>query len=269
MDNISTSSKSNYCRVCKKPNGKSIFSAIIFDKEVKYYECKNCSYVQTEFPYWIDRAYKDSLTNSDTGILQRNLMNAKYVLASLILLKNRNLKVLDYAGGIGILTRLLRDYGINAFWYDKFCANILARNFEYNKNLKIDLITAFEVFEHLVDPEKEVENLIKKSRNILISTDLIPSPTPAITDWWYYGTEHGQHIGFFRIKTLEYIASKHNLCFKSNGYSMHFFSDKPISSLRWFFLRLIVRLPIRFLTLGLTSRTWPDHIESSNFPRDK
>ena len=57
---------------------------------------------------------------------------------------------------MGILVRLLRDYGVEALWCDQYCENLLARGFEYNGECA-DLVTAFEVLEHFVNPLEELD----------------------------------------------------------------------------------------------------------------
>jgi hypothetical protein len=78
---------------------------------VKYFECPNCNYVQTEKPYWLDIAYSSAINISDVGIMKRNNFNVNVVIVTLLILKKLKAKVLDFAAGYGILVRLLRDKG--------------------------------------------------------------------------------------------------------------------------------------------------------------
>jgi hypothetical protein len=75
----------------------------------------------------LEEAYASTINNSDTGIMSRNLSNISLVLATLILIKNRNSLVVDCAGGYGFLVRLLRDIGVNALWSDPYCENLVAK----------------------------------------------------------------------------------------------------------------------------------------------
>ncbi len=121
-------------------------------------------------------------------------------------------------------------------------------------------MTAFESFEHYVSPQDELALLLDIAPNVLISTGIIPRPTPKHADWWYYGREHGQHIGFFRIKTLEYLASKHGKYLVSDGHSYHLFSDMPVNLLAW---KVLLKFKIVFpaiLRLKLQSKTLQDHL---------
>ena len=64
--------------------------------------------------------------------------------------------------------------------------------------------------------------MLKTENKIIHSPSVLPS------EWWYYGLEHGQHIGFYRLRTLNYLANKFDLYLISDGISRHFFSKKKI-----------------------------------------
>lgn len=134
-------------------------------------------------------------------------------------------------GGTGMFVRLMRDVGFETYWQDKYCQNIFAKAFEY-KEQQIDLITNFEVFEHMLDPLNEIETIAKISKNILFTTELIPCDIPD-KSWYYYGFEHGQHISFYSLKTLQYIANKLNLYLVSDNHSIHLFTEYPYSNIKF------------------------------------
>jgi hypothetical protein len=247
----------DFCRLCSNKNSTPIFSGLIFNNVIKYYNCITCGYVQTEQPYWLEKAYTSAINTCDTGIMSRNQSNVGLTLATLSSINKISGTVVDYAGGYGILVRLLRDRGVEALWTDPYCQNLLAVGFEF-ENRNADLVTAFEAFEHFVDPLIETEKLFSIAPNLLISTYLIATPTPEPDQWWYYGLDHGQHIGFFRLETLKFIAKKFNKHLVSDGVSCHLFSDFPISHLEW---NIKIRLARRFPSLygrKLKSKTWAD-----------
>lgn len=239
----------NVCRACAHVGLKELMQGTLLDLTVRYFSCPTCGYVQTEQPYWLERAYADPINVSDTGIMARNLMNARVVLGALWLLGGLRERVVDFAGGYGILVRLLRDYGVETLWCDQYCQNLVARGFEYNGETA-HLVTAFEVFEHLVSPAAELERVLSIAPNVLISTETIPDPAPAHDAWPYYGTEHGQHIGFFRERTLERLAAAHGKSIVSAGGFYHLITDRPINELGW---KVMVRLN-RYLPYTLKSR---------------
>ncbi len=252
---------SDTCRVCGE-KVKLLWPGQLLDLTVHYFECDACRYVQTERPYWLDRAYSDAINGSDTGIMTRNLANARIVMATLVCLGTLDGKVVDWAGGYGILVRLLRDYGIDALWADRYCKNLVARGFEYRSGGGA-IVTAFEAFEHFLNPAEEVNTLLSIAPNILLSTEIIPEPAPPQSDWWYYGREHGQHIGFFRLKTLELLAARRGKHFLSNGHSYHLISDRPINKMSWLLLLAAKNLLPAILRPRLRSKTWQDHVHIS------
>lgn len=248
------------CRLCSENIKKKLFSGKLLEQNIDYFECPQCGYVQTEFPYWLEKAYKSKIHNQDTGIMIRNSSNISLVLATLIVLGSRNKTLVDYAGGYGLLVRSLRDLGIDALWKDPYCENLVARGFEYKSTDKISLVTAFEVFEHFVNPAEEMDNLLKIAPNILITSEIIDHKAPKPEDWWYYGLNHGQHIGFFRLKTFKYLADKFKLNFISDGASRHLFSKKKISFKLWITILKISKFIPGLLSIGLKSKTRSDQL---------
>ena len=248
------------CRCCGQVLGEYVFKAHIFDRLVSFFECDRCGYVQTEEPDWLDIAYSSPINISDTGILVRNLSNVSLVLATLTTMKSKKSQVVDYAGGYGFLVRLLRDVGVEAFWADKYSENLVSRGSEYEGFGNPKLVTAFEAFEHFLSPAEELSNLLKISPNVLLTTTLVPKPTPKPQDWWYYGLEHGQHIGFFRVRTLNYLADKFNLHLLTDGKSCHFFSEKKYSYLTWNIFRKIARFAPKVFSYDLAPKTFDDHL---------
>lgn len=246
------------CRVCHTNIASSFEVGMILGNSVAFYECPHCQFVQTEQPYWLDKAYQSAINTCDTGIMMRNQTNVNIVLATLELLGPRAHTVIDCAGGYGILVRMLRDVGVDALWSDPHCQNLLAVGFERTDETA-NLVTAFEAFEHFVDPADELEQLLQIAPNVLISTVLMPHPTPRHTEWWYYGLDHGQHIGFFRNATLQYLAKRFNKYLISDGHAYHLFTNQPVSRLRWKVLKKLGHTFPSFLSRGMHSKVQLDH----------
>lgn len=234
------------CKICNYKT-KYIFPAKVLNKySIKYYYCNNCGFLKTEEPYWLKEAYNNSISITDTGIMSRNIGSSKTTAVVLYFLFKKFGKFLDYGGGYGIFTRLMRDIGFDFYWYDPHSINLLARGFETtNKNYKYELVTAFEVFEHFDEPIKEIENIMQFSDNILFSTELLPSTLPKPREWWYYALESGQHISFYSYRTLKYIAQKYNMNLCSNSRNYHLFTkNRKITNKIFNFL-------LKFLRFGL------------------
>lgn len=249
------------CKICNYES-KNIFSAKIIKKyNINYFYCDNCGFLFTEEPYWLKEAYNSAINISDTGIMNRNINFS--IIASNIIYYFFDYKktFLDYAGGYGIFVRLMRDIGFDFKWQDNFSQNLLARGFEYCQNDKIDLITAFEVFEHFVNPIEEIEKILNISKNILFSTTLLPKIIPNSNDWWYYGLNHGQHISFYSLKTFKYLAKKYNLNYYSDGKSIHFLTNKKINPILFkFFISKFKIIFCLLIKIKLKSKIWKDHL---------
>ena len=168
-------------------------------------------------------------------------------------------RVIDSAGGYGLLVRMLRDLGVDARWEDRYCDNLVARGFEAAADDSADLLTAFEVMEHLVDPLAEMQRLCARAPHVLVSTSLIPEPTPQLKDWWYYAPSGGQHIGFFRIRTLEHLANRLGRRVFSDGRSFHLFtSAASITPLQFAWARKTAAFAPLIARARLRSLTWDD-----------
>jgi hypothetical protein len=227
------------CKICSSNSELFSKTEILKKYNIQYFKCPDCGFIQTENPYWLEEAYSEAINRSDIGLLTRNLELSKITKAVLIFLFDRRKKFLDYGAGYGVLVRLMRDLGFDFYWMDKYSDNLFAKDFEANKQEKFELLTAYEVFEHLVQPTKELLNMLKFSDSILFSTFLIPTNYPKPEEWWYYALDHGQHIALYSKKSLELLAKKFELNFYTNGKNIHLFSKKKKNN----FLFKIVTFP--------------------------
>ena len=225
---LNESMGSPQCHICEKRSVLFDESLVLGKYNVRYFRCTSCGFVQTESPCWIEEAYSSAIAKQDTGILSRNLLNRRITTAVLNLLFPGAESALDYGAGHGIFVRLMRDSGFRFSWYDLHAANDYARGFEHKENEVYDLLTSFEVLEHLTYPLVELSNIMSLSPNVFVSTVLMPSPTPKISDWWYYGVNSGQHISFYTSESLHLIARKFRRHLLSHG-PYHLFTTEPKS----------------------------------------
>ena len=218
------------CKICESDSHHFAQGKVLGKYDVDYFQCSNCGFVQTEEPYWLDEAYSQPIASSDVGLAYRNLSFSQFTKNLLFNFFNHQENFLDYGGGYGLFVRLMRDAGFEFYWFDKFCQNIFAEGLEIDAtaNNQFELVTAFEVFEHLVHPIGELEDLLKLSRNILLSTELLPESNPKPHEWWYYVLHEGQHIAIYTAKSLAIIAAKFNLNLYSNGSSLHLLTEKEL-----------------------------------------
>jgi hypothetical protein len=225
------------CKICGSP-AKQLFNKKVLAKySVNYYQCTNCNFIQTDEPYWLNEAYSNAITATDIGLINRNVYFTEICTALLRLCGfDAKKKYLDYGGGYGIYVRMMRDKGFNFYWTDEYCENLYAKKFSADiskQNKEYELVTAFEVFEHLANPVKEIEKILRYSDSILFSTQLVNSADTALENWWYIAPEHGQHVAFYDIKTLHYIGAKYGLNVYSNNATLHLLTPKKLSSFKF------------------------------------
>ena len=222
-DSVNTSSASlPSCPICSGER-REIFQALVLKKyEVRYFFCDSCGLLQTEEPYWLDEAYSSAIADADTGLVWRNLDIARKLTGLLYFCFDPGASYLEFAGGYGLLTRLMRDRGFDFRWHDPYCQNIFARGFEWDRSKRTSAraVTAFEVVEHVQNPVDFIRGALAhaETTTIIFTTLLYNGEPPRPDKWWYYSLESGQHISFFRQKTLIVLAQRLGLRLVSNGW---------------------------------------------------
>jgi hypothetical protein len=111
-------------------------------------------------------------------------------------------RMLDYGGGEGLLTRILRDHGFDAYNYDPYSISNLSFGFNLESildNDRFSVISIIEVLEHLTNPREALGDLLKKTSTVFLSITTIPSDDVnpnTVPVWDYYALAEGQHINF-------------------------------------------------------------------------
>jgi hypothetical protein len=189
---------SDPCRLCGAPTEQRFVLTVLARHRVAYSRCAGCGSLQTQTPYWLEEAYGGAAPNLDVGAAQRNLINHAVVSAVATLLGSR--RILDFGGGDGLLCRLLRDAGFDAAVQDRFRKPVYAEGYGASGLEGYDLITVFEVLEHLADPARELGPLFAAGAPaILTTTALYRGEGP---DWVYLAAEAGQHVFFYSEAAL-------------------------------------------------------------------
>jgi len=125
-------------------------------------------------------------------------------------------------GGEGLLSKTLKESGWDSNSYDPFFDDQIMP-----KTHSIDLVTAFEVFEHssaIGDLCKILGRLLKEKGAILFSTLISDGKVSdqERLNWWYAAPRNG-HISLFSKKSLELLAVKSNFRYVSYGENLHCF----------------------------------------------
>ena len=216
------------CKVCNDKVNKLFVARVLSKYDITYFYCNNCGFLSTEEPYWLGEAYSEAISLSDIGMLNRNIALKSKLEVIIYFLFNKKAKFVDYAGGYGIFTRLMRDVGFDFYWQDLYANNIFSKGFEYHFD-KIELVTAFEAFEHFVNPIEEIDKVLKISENVIFTTEVLPDNITKCRDWWYFGFEHGQHVAFYSQKTLLYISQRVHLNYYKISANVHLLTKKEMN----------------------------------------
>jgi len=253
------------CKIC---NGESVeqFTAKVLGKyDVRYYLCSRCSFLQTEDPYWLNEAYRNPINLTDTDVVNRSLFFSKIVTALICLHFEKSGRFLDYGGGYGLFTRLMRDVGFDYYLSDPITENLFARGFDgTGHGKKFELITSFETLEHFADPMKEIATMLELSSNIFFSTETLPIPVPSLADWYFYGPTHGQHVSFYSRRTFNTIAGLLHLNYYTNGTDLHFLTKTRMSPAGFRFIMRYGKLLYLILKKQMKTRTATDSVMLSN-----
>lgn len=219
------------CAICDAGSSPVFTKTVLFAYRVQYFRCGRCGFVQTESPYWLDEAYSLPIASLDVGLVHRNITTADKLALIIDSTFDHGGRFLDYAGGYGLFVRIMRDRGYDFFWTDRYCPNIFAQHFSIDdldtNKADFKLVTAIEVMEHLVDPYRELDEMLGHSRSVLFTTELAPDHD--LENWWYLVPETGQHVSFYTLDSLRIIADRLHLQFYSDGHGLHLFTDCTLS----------------------------------------
>ena len=237
---MNSTSSEQRCRACDGPVRKAFDAQILGRYQVSYFRCMECDSLQSETPFWLEEAYDSAIVATDSGAVDRNLVSHAAIVAIAETLKIKG-RLLDFGGGAGLLCRLLRDSGYDAYVHDRYADPVYARAFKVDFDTipqhEISLLSAIEVLEHCAQPAADVGQLLQKRPKVLVATTVPYRGEGA--DWWYLGLQTGQHVFFYSRKALVGLAERSGYHYQGFGM-FHILTEAPIS--RWQQLRLRLRL---------------------------
>jgi SAM-dependent methyltransferase len=194
---------------------------------VYYALCGDCSFCfAPELYKWTleefsTRIYNDDYLQVDPDYLETRPRASLEHLTQLLGDTCRDIRHLDYGGGHGLLSDLLRDAKWDSSSYDPF----VDRDKHLHELGKFDLVTAYEVFEHVPDAPQLISDLAGLLRDdgvILFSTlvsDNYIAPSQRLT-WWYAAPRNG-HISLFSKKSLYLLGQREGFNFGSLSPILH------------------------------------------------
>jgi hypothetical protein len=232
------------CRFCEGECAE-YSSATIFSHKGVYFKCGVCGSLQVSNPFWLADAHTDGVHNSDVGLVQRSINVSRLIGTVLALNGHIGSNGIDWGGGTGLLTRLLRDQGFQCLSYDKYASQQLASGFiasDFELQSKKTFVTTIECIEHLEDPIGTLTQVVSNADLFIFTVEVLPAPTPnpaSERPWFYFEPSAGQHITFPSKVGLDLYCKKLGFNFYTKIESLHIFSREKIR----FSLRVIVKFP--------------------------
>ncbi len=238
------------CRLCGGALEVQFRTRVLGRDGVAYLRCGNCGSLQTETPTWLGDAYGTSLASSDVGAVQRCLTARAALWWTLRILGLEKTPLLDFGGGTGLLCRLLRDIGIDAWTHDRYGRGEFAQGHRIEADAlvpgRFHVVTAFEVLEHLPAPKEDLDRLIALAPAAMVASTLLYTPDRG-ADWWYLAPSEGQHVFFYSRQALRQWAAGHGYHLVSVGIWQIFLKRAP-GRLRRVLLSLLLRGKVLRLT---------------------
>ena len=194
---------------------------------VDYFLCETCGFCfAPEFRQWTHADFQNRIYNADYLKVDPDCSQARPQANARLLQQAFRLPAdvshLDYGGGEGLLSRLLAEAGWQSRSFDPFQGDT---NSGTAPSSCYGLVTAFEVFEHVVDPHALVgrlKGLLARPGLIVFSTLLSDgqiAPGKKL-DWWYAAPRNG-HLSLFSRTSLMRLAQQHGLNIFSFSPDLH------------------------------------------------
>lgn len=199
-----------------------------------YLLCEGCGFCfAPEFAAWtradfMQRIYNDDYLRVDPDYAGARPRANAASLQSIFGTRAQALRHLDFGGGDGLLSQLLNAAGWHSTSFDPFADGSASAA----TGGRFDLITAFEVFEHVPDPQHlmaELGTRIAADGIVMFSTSLSDGHITrgGRLDWWYAAPRNG-HISLFSKQSLKTLARNNGVYFGSFSEGFHaFFTQIP------------------------------------------
>ncbi len=204
---------------------------------IYYYLCNQCGYCfAPEIISWDLKKFSEKIYNEAYIVVDPEYKNNRPQANAKLLLnvfkgKEKYIKHLDYGGGNGLLSKLVLKSGWDSSTNDPF----VNKDIHDIKDLgQFNLITAFEVFEHVPDARSlmsSLDSLLKEDGLILFSTALSDGNIKKNQrlKWWYASPRNG-HISLFSKKSLTILVKMYGFSLGSFSAYLHVLFKQKIPS---------------------------------------
>jgi hypothetical protein len=214
-------------RTCMDKNGP-VFSAASIS--VPYYRCRKCEFVFTPyFDAWSNQQMAEGIYNCDYILADPEFSETrpKFIAGAMdqfLAPMKSALTILDYGGGAGRFAAELKTHGFDHVqcFDPHFSTDAMPGE-------TFDLVTAFEVAEHAVDPIssfRDAWSLVARDGALLFSTALRDRNLEK--DWWYIAPRNG-HVSIHSYLSLQRVAAKLGAMCLSLNDNLHVLYRTPYS----------------------------------------
>ncbi|AIY39275.1 SAM-dependent methyltransferase [Collimonas arenae] len=192
---------------------------------VYFYRCGSCGFTFTRaLDKWrtedfAAHIYNDDYVRHDPDYLgSRPQSNADMIMNNMGRMKEQ-ISLLDYGSGMGMMTEILGKNGFaSVASFDPFSST-------QRPERQFNMVTCFEVFEHVHDPldlVKDINSFLSPDGALLFSTLLCPQQIvdDGLHNWWYCAPRNG-HISFYTLPALTALATHFALRVHSFNDGLH------------------------------------------------
>jgi len=200
---------------------------------IQYTLCDDCGFCfAPEMCQWSIRDFATRIYNDDYKLVDPDYLSVRpranaQMLTRMFSNHMLDIRHLDYGGGNGELSRELFAAGWNSMSYDPFVDGPLRDDLG-----RFDLVTSFEVFEHVPDVNyliSSLSSLVNADGMVLFSTFLSDGNIARNQrlNWWYASPRNG-HISLFSRQSLGLLGEKEGLKLVSCSANLHaYWRDIP------------------------------------------
>lgn len=199
-----------------------------FSGEAIYYaQCADCGFLYAPSLHawsegqFLERIYNKDYIQFDSEYAEVRPRQNAQTIVQYFSQQRSEINHLDYGGGNGLTSKLLRNDGWNSVSFDPFPA----AQTDITSLGTFNLITAFEVFEHVPDSHGMMNNLKRLLRpgGVVMLTTFLSDGQIKEGDrlsWWYAAPRNG-HVSLFSSKALGKLAAAHGFNVRHLNQSLH------------------------------------------------